>query len=128
MQNFSGPWHEKDAFIFPIGKVFLPDHSGIAVSQVDLTAHLRRYCRCQRDTCARRLYSVFVRTQSMNVSRMGEHSPRMMVESIPLFEEVVAAVIPDLPDRSAVRCGDLPNMRGVEDELAAVSEHRFELV
>ena len=58
---------------------------------------------------------------------VGEISPGQVLESVPLTQEVVAAVVPDLGD---VRVHDrqLRYVRGVDDDLAAVSHDRFQLV
>src|SRR4029453_5520709 len=56
MQNLSGSWHPQHAFTFPIVKVFRTDRRRVPISQIDLTAHVRRYRCRQSDACARGLY------------------------------------------------------------------------
>ena len=58
---------------------------------------------------------------------MGQLAPRVATVSIPVGQEVVAAVVPDLRQRG-VHGSDLANVRRVQDDLATVGDDRLDLV
>jgi len=50
---------------------------------------------------------------------VGEHAPGVVLELVPLLEEVVAAVVADFEDGLAVGDADFADVRRVDDEFAA---------
>src|SRR3989440_5470103 len=68
-----------------------------------------------------------VRAGAAQVRRVREDTPVQVPEPGPLFDEVVPAVVPDLVDLRVHRA-DRPDVRGVQDDLAAVRDHRLDLV
>ncbi len=59
---------------------------------------------------------------------MGEDSPGVVFESVLLLSEVVADVMADLFEQSAVSHRDFVEVWGKDDQLTAVGQDRFELV
>ena len=80
------------------------------------------------DSDSRLLDAVVERAGAADVGAVGEDSPRVVFEAVPLLREVVADVIADLGDQLAESHRDLVQVRGEDDQLAAVGHDRFELV
>ena len=59
---------------------------------------------------------------------MREQSPWKILKAIPVMQEIGGAVVADLFDDVAVRKAHLGNVRRVDDQLAAIGQHRLEFV
>src|SRR5262249_47411857 len=59
---------------------------------------------------------------------MGEDSPGYVLKAIPLFEEVIAAMITDAFDVVAVGNADLAQVRRVNYQFASIRQHGLKLV
>jgi len=120
--------HMEDALVFTVCKIVGVDRGGVAVAEVDPAAFLLRYPRGERHAHARDLSPVLVGPDAVDVRRMGEDAPGVILEALPLFQEVVAAVVADLPDQPPVHLGNLAEVRRIDDELAAVRHDRLQFI
>ena len=120
--------HKQDAFVLAVGVVVRVDGRWVAVAEVDLPALGLGDLRGQGHLGARGLDAVLVCSQALDMDAMRERAPRLVLETIPLFQEVVAAVVTHTFNCFAVRDANLADVRRVDNQLAVVSQHRFELV
>src|ERR1051325_5912792 len=59
---------------------------------------------------------------------MREDTPGNIFEPVPLFEEIVAAMVANGLDMVAVTDADFPEVRSVNNQFPAIREHGFELI
>src|SRR6202158_5779438 len=59
---------------------------------------------------------------------MRQYAAGVMLEAVPLLQEVVTAVVSNFIDDLAVSVAEFGDMRSVDDDLGAVGNRRFELV
>src|SRR5581483_8639437 len=82
----------------------------------------------ERDARAWGFDAVEARADAFDVGAVGENAPRVMLEAIPLLQKVVATVVADFQESLAVSDTDLGDVRGVNDQLAAVGQDRLQFV
>src|SRR6185437_1560842 len=87
-QGFSRFRDKQHAFGLASGEVFNMDCVRITITQIDPTTFLPRNPRGKSNARARHLDTGFERTQTVNVRAMGEHSPGVPFEPVPLPEEI----------------------------------------
>ena len=63
-----------------------------------------------------------------HVRRVRQDAAGIVLETLPLRQEVVAAVVADLVEQLAVDVADLGDVRRVDHDLAAVGHRRLDLV
>src|SRR4051794_34141336 len=95
---------------------------GIAVAEGDARAALAGDAGGESDADARGLHLAdgIVRAEALHVGGMGEDPSRIAAETVPLAEEVVAAVIADLVDEPPVHVAHLRHVGGEDHDLAPV--------
>src|SRR5207253_7546759 len=71
---------------------------------------------------------VLERTDAALVDRMRQHAPGHVLEFVPLFHEIITAMIPDRFDMAAMADANFLQMRRVDDQLAAISQNRLKFV
>ena len=74
------------------------------------------------------LNAVFVCADAADVGGVCEDAAGDVAEAVHLREEVVAGMVADALDEVAVRDADLADVRGVDDELAAIGDDGFEFI
>src|SRR5205085_5407716 len=84
--------------------------------------------RGQRDLGAAVFHAILERADSPHVSGMCQHAPRIMFELVPLFEEVIAAMIPDGSNHLAMGDANLADMRRIDDQFSPVGQNWLEFV
>src|SRR6185436_3031626 len=98
IQQFAGFGHQQHTLLLAIRIVLRANAFPVAITKVDLVAHLLGYARGQRHTHPGSFHTVLVRSQAIHMRTMGEHTPWQMLEPIPLLKEIVAAMITGFPD------------------------------
>ena len=90
--------NEKNAFVLAISIIFRVDRIGIAVTEVDQLALLRRNARGQRDPRPAFFDAVLICADAANVSGVGQCAPRIALIFVPLLKKVIEAVVADRLD------------------------------
>ena len=111
----------------PLGEI---DIGRVRILEAEVLALLARNTRRERDGDPRRFDVTVdvVGARSLYVRRVRQDPQRVAPEAIPLSEEIVAAVIPDLIDHVPVNVAGLTHVRRVDDDLAAVGHRGLGLV
>src|SRR4051812_36109675 len=92
----------QNAFLFAVGVIGGPNRRGIAIAKIDPVTGLFRNGRCQSDFYPALLNTVLECAEAADVSGMSENAPGVMLETVPLFEEVITAMVTDLFDHFAM--------------------------
>ena len=121
---FPGLPDKEHALGLPVRVALDVDRPPIAVAEVDFPALRFAKPRRQRHADPRSLDSglLVVSAYPVDVRRVGEDPPRLVLESIPLLQEVVPAVVADLSDVVPMRDRYFVEVRGIDDEFATVGD------
>ena len=82
----------------------------------------------ESDVGAAAFDAILVSADAADVRGVGQDTPGDILESVPLFKEIVPAMVADSFDVRAMAHANLVEVRGVDDQFAAVGENRIELV
>ena len=91
-------------------------------------AHRFWYSSRQRHSGSTCFDSVFVGALTEYMGAVGQGSPREIFEVVPLFQEVVAAVVAYLPKQRSMDHTDLMEVGGIDDEFAIRGQYRLRMV
>lgn len=119
---------EEDAFVFTVGEIFFVDGGGVAEAKIDFSAGCFIDPGGKGNAGAWGFDAVVVGALAVDVGGVGEGAPWIIFELVPLFDEVVAAVVTDGFDELPMNLGDAGDMGCVDDEFAAVGQNGFEFV
>jgi hypothetical protein len=92
-EHFTCFGDEQNAFVFPIGELFWMDRCRVAKAEVNASARFQRDAGGQGDARAWFFHAVLLSADAVNMRRMGQDTPGILLETIPLFEEIIAAVV-----------------------------------
>jgi hypothetical protein len=120
--------NQKHSLFFPSGISLEPDRTGIAIPQVDTRADVLGDPRGEGDAGPWRLDAVLVSPQSVDVSGMGQHPPRIALESVPLFQKIIPAMVTHFQNRGPVADANFADMGGIDDQFAAIGQDRLQFV
>src|SRR6185437_13233924 len=127
-EHFAGFGDHQHAFVFAIGEVFRANALWIAVAEIDFAADGFRDGRGEGDLHAAVFHAVFIRADAADVRGMCDHAPGIVLKFVPLLQEIIPAMVTEFGDDLAVHDGNFVDVRGVNDEFAAVGDNRLELV
>ncbi len=109
----------------PLGDV---DRGRVAIAEVYGEAFFLGNGRGERHLDSRALDSAGIFADAADVRRMRQHAPWVMLEPLPLAQEVRQAVIADLADDLPMHDGYFRNVRSVDYQLAPVGDDGLHLV
>ena len=100
IEAFAGFALEEDAFCLAVGKVVRVDRAPVTVAEVDLPAGGLGNAGGEGHAHAGRLDAglLVVGADAVDVRRVGEGAPGLVLELVPLLQEIIAAVVADLAD------------------------------
>jgi hypothetical protein len=93
VEHFAGFGDVEEAFVFAVLEVFEADAGGIAIAEVDFPASGFRDAGGKGYLDATIFDAVVEGADAANMGRMGQDAPRIMGEAVPLFEEIIPAVV-----------------------------------
>ena len=117
--------YEQDPFVFSSGVVVEVDGGGVAVAEVDGVADRLGDFGGEGHLHAAFLDAVLVGAAAAHVGRVGEDAPGVVLELVPLLDEIVAAVVADLHDMFTMRQRNLVEVRGIDNQLPPIGDDRF---
>ena len=95
IEHFAGLRDVQNALVLAILIVRDVDRRRIAIAEVDRPADVLGDLRRQRHADARLLDAVLIGPDAADVGRMGQDAPRLVLEALPLAEEIIARVVAD---------------------------------
>jgi len=120
--------HEEDIVVLTIGEVFGSNAVRVAVAEVHAFAFILGDLGSKGDLGAAGFDAVFKGAKTADMRRMGEHAPRDVFKTVPLFEEIIAAMVADGLNMVAVTDANFFQMRRVNDQFAAIRQDRFKFI
>src|SRR5215472_12349706 len=130
IKHLPGMRHQQNTFLlalFPLLHIDLPI---VKISQVDEPAAFLgdSGSQCHRDTRRFDTACGIIGAHSFDVRAVRQDSAGDILETLPLFDEIIPHVVTDLVDQLTMCVGDLADMRGIYDNFAAICDGRFRFV
>src|SRR5262249_2169578 len=123
VEHFTGFGDQQDSFVFAVGEIGNADGVWITIGKIDAATGFFGDLRGQGYCGPAPLHAVFEGANATNMRAVGQHTPGCVLKLVPLFEEVIAAMVTNPLDMTAVADADFAQVRGIDDQLAAVGQH-----
>src|SRR5207249_3778253 len=119
IEHLAGFGHIQNAFVLTILVVRDLDRPGITIAEINGPADVLGDLRRQRHLDTWLLDAVDACADPAHVGGVRQDAPRLILETRPLLQEIIARVVTDALDERAMRQRKLANVRSVDDQLAA---------